>query len=393
MNRWTRTRVWAAACAVALVASAATAGTGPQLQLLGSYQLQGDPTVPPAGPRENDPSGCAITSVGGTPKAWVAVRGGADIGLHVFDLSAVPTTQSTSIRRPLTVVGRPAAVAGSDAADAVAITYYDSTTLVGNVLVYRASDESQISAFRVYPGTDPLGVTNPAGVAILDANILVVTDAYSRAVRGWYYRDNGTHHAGDPTGAGATTYGTPSDLIVATLTINSRPSSFALVLEPTARRVEAYPLAAGRPRTPLPPLRTTDEPGGMFLVGTDTSTVRLYVTQPASNRILIFRSGAPLSPITGSGIDGPAHITGFDDGTNVSLYVTSVNRACISYLHGPSSAPLFVNFAEPVDSTGGMTGIITAPNLPAAANGAHGQRVVVPVAWQDAVLDLGRTDN
>src|SRR4029077_14207730 len=120
---------------------------------------------------------------------------------HVFDLNAVPATASTSIRRPLDVLGRPSAVAASDAADAVAITYYDSTLQVGNVLVYRASDQSQISAFRVYPGTDPLGVTNPAGAAILDSNILVVTDAFSRAVRGWYYRDNGTHHAGEPTGA------------------------------------------------------------------------------------------------------------------------------------------------------------------------------------------------
>ena len=102
----TKMRLLATACAAALVAVGALAGTGPQLQVLGSYPLQGDPTVPPAGPRENDPSGAAITTVGGTPKAWVAVRGGADIGLHVFDLSAVPAGQSTSIRRPLDVVGR-----------------------------------------------------------------------------------------------------------------------------------------------------------------------------------------------------------------------------------------------------------------------------------------------
>ncbi|MBI1848928.1 MAG: hypothetical protein HYR85_01150 [Planctomycetes bacterium] len=391
-DKRTRSTVISSVLLLALT-EGAIGGGSPQLEVLGSYQLQGDPNVPPAGPRENDPAGCAITTTNSSPRAWVAVRGGADIGLHVYDLASVPAGSFVSIPRPTGVVGRPTAVAASDAADAVAITYFDSVTNNGTVLVYRASDATEISRFHLYPTDTGTGVTNPAGVAILDSNILVVTDGLNRGVRGWYYRATGSHVIGDTTGSAVSAFGVPSDVLLITVTISARPTTFALVLEKQAQRIEVFPVASGRVRPPRPPLRTSDEPGGMFIVGTDPATVRLYVTQPASDRILVLRAGSPLVPISGTGVDGPSRITGVEVGGVVHLYVTSDNRACISYLTGPPNTPSFVNFAEPPDSSGGAICIACAPGLPATPGLATGHRVVVPIAWQDSLLDLGKSNN
>lgn len=380
-------------CALTFAAMEGANGQGsPQVQVLGSYRLQGDPNLPPSGPRENDPAGCAITNTSNRPRAWVAVRGGADVGLHVYDLSSVPATNFESIPRPTGVFGRPSAIGASDASDAVAITYFDSQTRSGTVLVYRASDATEVSRFHVYPTDTGDGVTEPKGVAILDSNVLIVTDALNSGIRGWYYRAIGTHSVGDPTGSAMPTRGIPSDVVLARLTAGGHPSTFAIVLNKQVPSVVVFPVASGRLRSSRAPIPISAEPGGMFVVGSDVASVRLYVTQPASDEILVLRSGAPLRPIRDD-IDGPSRITGVEVGGVVHLYVTSENRACISYLTGPVNAPAFVNFAEPKDSSGGAVCIACAPGLPSTPEGANGDRIVVAVTWQDSLLDLGRPNN
>jgi hypothetical protein len=373
------------------VAAGATASA--QLTLQGSIPI-GDPNDPnnlPGAPR-NEPRDIAISTFGGIPKAWVADYGHG--GVDVLNLSVVPASRIAFLPAP---TGYTHALAVDVKDNSAAVTYYDALN-GSHVTVYNVTSQAVIADFDVGA---PRSGSKLEGVAVVDSNLLALTDSTANTVQDWFYNGpNAPPNGGSPAGLAVSTVTnpraldpngvgpgfSPTDCILVT----RNAARFIVVVERDSDRIEAFPIRANNSLgNPVRPTTVGQRPERIAVEPTRRT---IYVSSSADDTVTIIGNIVGGTATLSTSLNGPVGLgLSLDVSGNAHLYVANRNSRQIAYYSGPNTAaPAFVsvlNVSRACYSVASSFGLpIGAPPNPTII----GDRILSTSLADDAVDDIGR---